>query len=273
MLQKKNATRQTDGREVGVFAEHEVSLKAKNGAEVKRLKLFDVEVVGSKAAEGDTQNSIDDMNQLVVVNSEVPTIDVEVQKSWYDYEGKPLDFNTLSVGSAVNPKPLTMEMRFLDPVVAKNLPTRSTDLTAAGKWHGWIRNVRVRFRRQSEHVYAYNLHEVGEDNGLLSYGGKKFVATYIGRCLDGFKVFNHENINGFPPVVAICDCARMGMNKAYSAMNRVGAFVEQKFRQLFGRRGLHLGGAPSGGTVSEDAAGSSTVGGEAVGGCQSCHLD
>lgn len=270
---EKNATRQTDGREVGVFAEHEVSLKAKNGAEVKRLKLFDVEVVGSKAAEGDTQNSIDDMNQLVVVNSEVPTIDVEVQKSWYDYEGKPLDFNTLSVGSAVNPKPLTMEMRFLDPVVAKNLPTRSTDLTAAGKWHGWIRNVRVRFRRQSEHVYAYNLHEVGEDNGLLSYGGKKFVATYIGRCLDGFKVFNHENINGFPPVVAICDCARMGMNKAYSAMNRVGAFVEQKFRQLFGRRGLRLGGAPSGGTVSEDAAGSSTVGGEAVGGCQSCHLD
>lgn len=270
---EKNATRQTDGREVGVFVEHEVSLRDKNGAEVKRLKLFDVDVVGSKAAEGDTQNSIDDMKQLVVVNAEVPTIDVEVQKSWYDYEGKSLDFNTLSVGSAVNPKPLTMEMRFLDPVVAKNLPTRSTDLTAAGKWHGWIRNVRVRFRRKSDHVYAYNLHEVGEDNGLLSYGGKKFVATYIGRCLDGFKVFNHEKINGFPPVVAICDCARMGMNKAYSAMNQVGAFVEQKFRQLFGRRGLRLGGAPSGGTVSEDAAGSSTVGGEAVGGCQSCHLD
>ena len=270
---EKNATRQTDGREVGVFAEHEVSLKAKNGTEVKRLKLFDVEVVGSKAAEGDTQNSIDDMNQLVVVNSEVPTIDVEVQKSWYDYEGKSLDFNTLSVGSAANPKPLTMEMRFLDSVVAKNLPTMSTALTAGGKWHGWIRNVRVRFRRQSDHVYAYNLHEVGEDNGLLSYGGKKFVATYIGRCLDGFKVFNHEKINGFPPVVAICDCARMGMNKAYSAMNRVGVFVEQKFRQLFGRRGLRLGGAPSGGTVSEDAAGSSTVGGDTAGGCQSCHLD
>ncbi|PNH18903.1 hypothetical protein B7R76_04960 [Mageeibacillus indolicus] len=243
---------------------------------IEKNKLFEIELGGIK--EGTDKDNwvkpqsvvgkgiaLENLKELVVLNSEVPTIDVEVHKFWYGKYGQPLDFNTLSVGSAANPKPLTMEMRFLDPVIAKHLSTRSTALTAGDKWHGWIEAVRLKFRRTSPRTYDYNLHEIGEEGGTLSYGGKKFDAIYIGRCLDGFKVINREQSYGFPPVVAICDCARMGMNKAYTVANRAytavseaagkaGSYIKRQVGKFFGGNGRQT----------------ETNG---QGGCSSCHLD
>ncbi len=243
---EEGAQEQTDGVEKGIFVEHKVLVNNKEST-----RLFEVELFGSTETE------------LFVVNSEVPTIDVEVQKYWYGKYGQPLDFNTLSVGSAANPKPLTMEMRFMDPRIL--LKPQTVDLTAANKWHDWIRNVRLKFRRTSPRTYDYELHEVGDSGGTLSYGGKKFDAIYIGRCLDGFKVINREQTYGFPPVVAICDCARMGMNKAYSAVDRAytavseaaskaGSYIKRQVGKLFGGNGRQT----------------ETNG---QGGCSSCHLD
>ncbi|PNH19984.1 hypothetical protein B7R76_03705 [Mageeibacillus indolicus] len=243
---EEGAQEQTDGVEKGIFVEHKVLVNNKEST-----RLFEVELFGSTETE------------LFVVNSEVPTIDVEVQKYWYGKYGQPLDFNTLSVGSAANPKPLTMEMRFMDPRIL--LKPQTVDLTAANKWHDWIRNVRLKFRRTSPRTYDYELHEVGDSGGTLSYGGKKFDAIYIGRCLDGFKVINREQTYGFPPVVAICDCARMGMNKAYTAADRAytavseaagkaGNYIKRQVGKLFGGNGRQT----------------ETNG---QGGCSSCHLD
>ena len=243
---EEGAQEQTDGVEKGIFVEHKVLVNNKEST-----RLFEVELFGSTE------------NELFVVNSEVPTIDVEVHKYWFGKYGQPLDFNTLSVGSAANPKPLTMEMRFMDPRIL--LKPQTVDLTAANKWHDWIRNVRLKFRRTSPRTYDYELHEVGDSGGTLSYGGKKFDAIYIGRCLDGFKVINREQTYGFPPVVAICDCARMGMNKAYTAANRAytavseaagkaGNYIKRQVGKLFGGNGRQT----------------ETNG---QGGCSSCHLD
>ena len=243
---EEGAQEQTDGVEKGIFVEHKVLVNNKEST-----RLFEVELFGSTETE------------LFVVNSEVPTIDVEVHKYWFGKYGQPLDFNTLSVGSAANPKPLTMEMRFMDPRIL--LKPQTADLTAANKWHDWIRNVRLKFRRTSPRTYDYELHEVGDSGGTLSYGGKKFDAIYIGRCLDGFKVINREQTYGFPPVVAICDCARMGMNKAYTAANRAytavseaagkaGNYIKRQVGKFFGGNGKQT----------------ETNG---QGGCSSCHLD
>ena len=271
------AREETDGYESGVFMYHKVKVRADGQAVwIEKNKLFEIELGGIK--EGTDKDNwvkpqsvvgkgiaLENLKELVVLNSEVPTIDVEVHKFWYGKYGQPLDFNTLSVGSAVNPKPLTMEMRFLDPVIAKHLSTRSTALTAGDKWHGWIEAVRLKFRRTSPRTYDYNLHEIGEEGGTLSYGGKKFDAIYIGRCLDGFKVINREQSYGFPPVVAICDCARMGMNKAYTVANRAytavseaagkaGSYIKRQVGKFFGGNGRQT----------------ETNG---QGGCSSCHLD
>ena len=254
---------------------HKVKVRAAGQAVwIEKNKLFEIELGGIK--EGTDKDNwvkpqsvvgkgiaLENLKELVVLNSEVPTIDVEVHKFWYGKYGQPLDFNTLSVGSAANPKPLTMEMRFMDPRIL--LKPQTVDLTAANKWHDWIRNVRLKFRRTSPRTYDYELHEVGDSGGTLSYGGKKFDAIYIGRCLDGFKVINREQTYGFPPVVAICDCARMGMNKAYSAADRVytavseaagkaGNYIKRQVGKLFGGNGRQT----------------ETNG---QGGCSSCHLD
>ncbi|KFA57153.1 InlB B-repeat-containing protein, partial [Mageeibacillus indolicus] len=138
---EEGAQEQTDGVEKGIFVEHKVLVNNKEST-----RLFEVELFGSTE------------NELFVVNSEVPTIDVEVHKYWFGKYGQPLDFNTLSVGSAANPKPLTMEMRFMDPRIL--LKPQTVDLTAANKWHDWIRNVRLKFRRTSPRTYDYELHEV-----------------------------------------------------------------------------------------------------------------
>ena len=240
------AEEETDGVETGIFVEHDIFINKQ-----KARRLFEI------TYDGDTENGLN------IYNWEVPTIDVEVHKFWFGKYGQPLDFNTLSVGMAANPKPLTMEMRFMDPRV--KLKPRTADLTAANKWHDWIRNVRLKFRSTSHRIYDYELHEIGESGGTLSYGGKKFDAIYIGRCLDGFKVINREQTYGFPPVVAICDCARMGMNKAYTAVNRAytavseaagkaGNYIKRQVGKFFGGNGRQT----------------ETNG---QGGCSSCHLD
>ena len=240
------AEEETDGVETGIFVEHDIFINNQ-----KARRLFEI------TYDGDTENGLN------IYNWEVPTIDVEVHKYWFGKYGQPLDFNTLSVGMAANPKPLTMEMRFMDPRV--KLKPRTADLTAANKWHDWIRNVRLKFRSISHRIYDYELHEIGESGGTLSYGGKKFDAIYIGRCLDGFKVINREQTYGFPPVVAICDCARMGMNKAYTAANsaytavseaagKAGNYIKRQVGKIFGGNGRQT----------------ETNG---QGGCSSCHLD
>ncbi|ADC91837.1 hypothetical protein HMPREF0868_0230 [Mageeibacillus indolicus UPII9-5] len=275
---EKNAHDEFDGYERGVFIYHKVKLHENDPDAAKKTRLFEVKLGGVKEKMKDGKNevippksidgegiSVNELKELTVLNDEVPTIDVEVQKKWFGKYGKPLDFNTLSVGSAANPKPLTMEMRFMDPLIAKHLPTRNTALTAGSKWHGWIEAVRLKFRRTSPRTYDYELHEVGDSGGTLSYGGKKFDAIYIGRCLDGFKVINREQTYGFPPVVAICDCARMGMNKAYSvadraytavseAASKAGNYIKRQVGKLFGGNGRQT----------------ETNG---QGGCSSCHLD
>lgn len=133
--------------------------------------LYDIYENGNLVGKEDDINNAD---QTVSLKEEPQTRDIKVTKLWNQGSEKPVD--KIEVELYRDGKPTGKKL----------------ELNESNKWTGEFKGLEIASKEAPTVEYQYSAKEVGELNGSIQFGSKKFEVSYSGDVNEGFIITNKE---------------------------------------------------------------------------------